>query len=269
MFKSEIVHHKGIGDRVDIPPNSLEAVLKSYRGAAEFDLISLSDGTIAVVHGADFDRQLSEMEKCDFTDLEKMKIHSEDRHSNAAVPLLGELATLASDADTRIIFDMKASSQDKAISLARQAVDQLLEIESQGGFKANPGFLKNKISLQSFSVLALKEAVKACEENHHPLLAFGLDWPKDESVALNNPLFDQTLIEEVKKSGVHDWSLIGLRLAVLNGIKEIEFDSSVITDSLIKEAHAKKIKVGTTCLDSDEKIKKHLQQLGVDYICVK
>ena len=133
------IPHKGEIEAGTLP-NSFEAVLKNYEGAMECDLVLLADGEIAIVHPRDIGGSAAGIEQMGLSDIEAQRIPSDDpdREHGRAIPLMHELVGFASDTDTRLVMDLKASNKEKAFVLVEKIIERLGKMRKDGAFKLNP-----------------------------------------------------------------------------------------------------------------------------------
>lgn len=256
------VTHKGMIEKGTLP-NSFEAVLKNYEGAMECDVVLLDDGTIGVLHPRDFDMPLGELESSSIEDLEGLSIPTDTpERGGASVPLLQELAGYASDTDTRLLMELKGSSKDRAVQLARAVVDQLHQTHAAGGFNLNPGFVDSRLAFQSSSAEVL-EQLQERATGHDMHVQTNLLWPTNEGWAAKTSVFDHGDL-----AGLSDqlsWVEKGIALAAKRGVSEIEFDQSLITPDVVQKTHEAGIKITATLVTDPERLAE-LEAMGVDYI---
>jgi glycerophosphoryl diester phosphodiesterase len=258
----KFIQHKGLRHGEGLP-NSFEAILKNFNGRMECDAVLLKDGNIAIMHERDFGINLEELENMDIKDIESLKIPSNDPNSTArAIPLLREFIGLASDTDTRLALEIKASTLEKTLVLAQKILEQMYLMEDEGGFKYNEKFLETKIVIQSFSVQILKK-IQELSHNKNKEIKTGLYWPSDEKWAGKVPLFDWD--EQKKINNSLTWHEQGIEVAANNNFSEIEFQPFVITPDLVKKCHIKGLRIGATVVNNEETAKK-LLDMEVDYI---
>jgi glycerophosphoryl diester phosphodiesterase len=257
----KFIQHKGLrlGEGL---PNSFESILRNYNGRMECDAVLLKDGNIAMMHERDFNIKLSELENMDLKDIELLKIPTNDPVATArAIPLLREFIGLASDADTRLALELKASSLEKTLLLAKKILEQINEMEKEGGFKANEKFFESKVVIQSFSVQVLKKI----QELTIKKIKTGLYWPSDEAWAKKVAIFDWDELDKLKRDNNLSWHEQGIEVATNNNFSEIEFQPFVITHDLVKKCHSRGLRIGATVVN-DEKTAKKLLNMQVDYI---
>ena len=262
--KRSLTHHKGLVEGVGLP-NSLEGILKNWRGNLEADAIILSDGEIAVIHPGDFDITLKEVEGMNVREIEALNIPpvGKEEGSGRKEPLLQEFFGLASDAGTATALEIKASTVDRAKVLSTSIVRKLAVMKSEGGLKGNESFLEDALTFESFCVSALN-AVKTEGRKNKLNLKTVLYWPSDRSWANKNSMFEFSQLEEVNKDSI-TWPELGIEVAAKNNINSIELFPNTITPELIQYAHTRGVKVNVGLVKDKTQIE-YLFSIGVDHI---
>jgi len=258
----KFIPHKGKVES-EVLPNSFEAVLANYQGVMECDLVLLKDGNIAIVHPRDVGKSVEDIEALDLDGLEQESIPSDDpERYGRAIPLLPELAGFASDTDTRLMMELKASDKEHAFAVAQKAIEQLKKMNEAGAFASHPEFVDKGFLFQSTSAEVLAH-LQECADEAGIAVATNFALPTDEGWAAKTPVFDGEAMKEFPDE--MDWTQKGLEHAKEHGIKEIEFDSRLITPELVNKAHDAGMKIGSG-LVKDEARKQELEAMGVDYV---
>jgi len=82
---NRFIQHKGLKNNEGMP-NSLESIVKNYKGKIECDAYLLKDGNIAIIHERDFNLNKADVENLDLAGLEALRLTSSDREMSP--PLL-------------------------------------------------------------------------------------------------------------------------------------------------------------------------------------
>lgn len=268
--KDIYIQHKGLKIPDSVLPNSLESLLINYRGRVETDTILLADGEVAILHGSDFHATADELEGMTVSQIEQLEIvpekgFSHDEHG-LSVPLLREYIGLASDADTFVALELKASSIEKGQQLARTIMSQLSSMKREGGFLGNEHFLEEKMSFQSFSVTVLHTLQEEAKKSSLNLRTC-LYWPSSIEWAHKVPVFDWKALERVNNWQEKDWHEVAIAVTVQEGLQQIEFQPGEITAKLIENAHSSGIDIGSAPTDNP-KVAQRLVSMGVDWVGV-
>jgi len=258
---NRFIQHKGLKNNEGMP-NSLESIVKNYKGKIECDAYLLKDGNIAIIHERDFNLNKADVENLDLAGLEALRLTSSDREMSP--PLLKEFIALAEDADTSLSLELRSSTEEKSLVLARYIINQFLEMDRPGGQSHNPKFIEEKVNFESFSVNVLNEVKKIALANQKNIKT-ALYWPTDEGWAKKIVDFTWGELDKIADKDNLSWSELGTEVAAKNNINSIEFQPDVITKELLEKAHNLKLKVGSAPV-SDEVLMKQLIDLGVDYI---
>lgn len=260
---TNIYRHRGLKDPED-KPNSFESILNNYRGNVEFDTFLLRDGNIAVIHERDFNMSREEIENLDLKELESLKIKSSEKESDQSVPLMTEFLNLSADADLTLALEIRSSTPEKSLALTKKILEQILEMEENGGLKDNPRYVESRVNFQSFSLDVLR-LIKATAKENNKNFYTTLYWPSDEKWAKVSGVFDWESLHELDERHDLDWHKKGIEIASRNNLSEIEFQPHVLTTELIEEGHRHNLKV-TASLTNDEEMIKKLIEMGVDSI---
>jgi len=255
------IQHKGIKGGEGVP-NSLESIVKNYKGRIECDVYLLRDGNIAIIHEQDFNLKREDVEKLDLKGLEALRLASAGREITP--PLLKEFIGLAEDADTSLSLEIRSGSKEGSLILAHNVINQFLEMDKAGGASHDVKFIEDKVTFESFSVEVLNKIKKIGQENNKNLKT-ALYWPSDEIWARKINDFDWPELDKVKNKEGLSWSELGIEVASNNDINSLELQSLNITKELVERAHNLNLKIGSSPTD-DEELMKKLIDYGVDYI---
>ena len=205
-----------------------------------------------------------EIENLDLKELEALKLKSAGKESTHSVPLMSEFLNLSADADTALLLEIRSSSPEKSLALTQKILDQIIEMEKEGGLKDNPDYIESKVNFQSFSLEVLKLIKNTATENDRNFYTT-LYWPSDEEWAKVPGVFDWKSLHELDERQDLNWHEKGIEIASQNNITEIEFQPYVLTPELIEKGHKLGLKV-TASLTNDEEMIKKLIEMGVDSI---
>lgn len=256
---SFFTQHRGIREGQGLP-NSHETLLRNWRGAVEFDVYQLKDGTMAVLHQGDYGLSMEDIENMSLADLEKMVIPADSPASEGkAIPLLKEYLGLAVDANARLVLELKGSTVEKQIAIAAESMKELRIIN-----RGSNDYLEKKVLIQSFSSGAL-DGVQHLADQEQLQLQLGLYWPGSKEWAKKTPGFDWHAVEDITEWDQRDWQEVGIEVAARRKLQTVGLMADVVTEQLVTLAHAKGLKVSVAVIRDPESADT-MKQMGVDEI---
>ncbi len=262
------IQHMGLKNREGIP-NSFESILKNYRGAQEMDTLLLRDGEIAVVNDKKMNMTPEQVESMTLVELENhLNQIGALGEGEKGIPSFKEFLGLASDADTKLRVELRASSPEQAVKLARAVITDVTDMDAQAGFKKNSDYPKTRLRFVTFSIPALQE-VQAVAKEKHLLASTGLFWPSSETWSHSVTLYDQALVDQVPDLADREWNERGILVAKHFGFSEIELQPDVITPKHVQLAHELGLEIGASLTrfpDQEEALAKKLMDMGVDHM---
>lgn len=314
LSKNYIIQHRG-KQRQETPPNSFDSLLqhdvdrtkdliRQDKIAIETDAFLLSDGNIVLLHPTDagvaFDK-LSEIESLTLGKLnEKMRLAAIARNQpETTIPTLEDYIQQGMDRGLQFFLDLKGSSVESSVRIARAVVQKIHELRKHGLFKWKKGMVEKteeyvrtypqeNIMLHSLSLDALQAAREEMKKLNEPL-TLNLGWVASPLQAKKyHDLVDGSIEcvrqkigptanqqEDVMDLPADRWLRYGIDIAADLHCRYILTDkSAVLTDNgvekktkqnLVDYAHEKGIKISLSMVRTEDEASQ-LLQYGVDKI---
>ncbi len=255
------MRHRGQWEGQD-HPNSFESLRQSYKNGMEVDVLLLKDGTLAVIHPADFKTTDQRIEDLTREELERMRVPGKETSEHGgAIPLFREFITSAHDRGLEVMFEVKGSSPDMAARTMNKMIEEISVLRTEEAFKEDPEYIDRLVSLASFSIEAVQEGQKAKEAYHTPV-ALGLIWSSTPEWAKKSAISSTT----VERAEGKEWEYAGADVAQELQCKSILYvPTDKIGQELINYVHEKGLEIHVGKI-SDEARAKQLLSWGVDKV---